>query len=227
MDELPAGGPARLRTETLLLEAARAIVSNRLIVDGAVWHRNSANDAFAMAFLRDLFGARTWDTAKLLGSPAIPFFRETNRRGHTYASTRGAANFKKSVAQAQGGLYCCLCGSREQDLVVDHIQPVNQGGDPTSARNMQLLCAACNTAKGALADDLIPTALRLSLTRHIPPTLRFKVLLISAQRREGRYVGRCDCGSVVPSTRLEVRIAPKYSAANFANLVIVCERCNA
>lgn len=41
---------------------------------------------------------------------------------------------------------CAQCGSRER-LEYDHIVPVSRGGSNT-ARNVELLCEACNRAKG-------------------------------------------------------------------------------
>ena len=52
------------------------------------------------------------------------------------------------------GERCLHCGTTE-DLVLDHIQSVAKGGK-SALGNMQLLCAACNTAKGKLIYDCRP-----------------------------------------------------------------------
>ncbi|MFI5258851.1 MAG: HNH endonuclease [Candidatus Limnocylindrales bacterium] len=53
---------------------------------------------------------------------------------------------KQSVWRRDGGK-CVQCGS-QRNLEFDHIIPVSMGGAST-ARNVQLLCEACNRAKGA------------------------------------------------------------------------------
>lgn len=40
---------------------------------------------------------------------------------------------------------CVECGDPSQ--VVDHIVPINQGGDPWSVDNMQAMCHACHNRK--------------------------------------------------------------------------------
>lgn len=53
----------------------------------------------------------------------------------------------KIVVSVRDGGRCRQCGSTEQ-LHFDHVIPVSRGGANTVA-NIQLLCAACNRAKGA------------------------------------------------------------------------------
>src|SRR5438093_693993 len=55
-------------------------------------------------------------------------------------------DIKIIVWQRDGGK-CVKCGSQEK-LEFDHIIPVARGGSNT-ARNIQLLCEACNRSKGA------------------------------------------------------------------------------
>lgn len=43
--------------------------------------------------------------------------------------------------------WCAQCGT-DQDLTVDHIVPVHRGGTHTRP-NLQVLCRACNSRKGA------------------------------------------------------------------------------
>jgi Holliday junction DNA helicase RuvB len=54
------------------------------------------------------------------------------------------SNVRREVWRRDGGK-CVKCGSRE-NLEYDHIIPVSQGGGNT-ARNIELLCEACNRAK--------------------------------------------------------------------------------
>ena len=55
-------------------------------------------------------------------------------------------NVRIAVWRRDGGK-CARCGSRER-LEYDHIIPIALGGSNT-ARNIELLCEACNRAKGA------------------------------------------------------------------------------
>jgi 5-methylcytosine-specific restriction endonuclease McrA len=54
------------------------------------------------------------------------------------------------------GARCQHCGA-EDTLVLDHIVPVARGGK-SELSNLQLLCPACNTAKGKLAYDCRPVS---------------------------------------------------------------------
>jgi hypothetical protein len=53
----------------------------------------------------------------------------------------------KIAVSARDGGRCRKCGSTQQ-LHFDHVIPVSKGGANTAA-NIQLLCGACNRAKGA------------------------------------------------------------------------------
>lgn len=53
------------------------------------------------------------------------------------------------------GERCLHCGTSD-GLVVDHVCPVAKGGH-SALDNVQLLCAACNTAKGKLMFDCRPS----------------------------------------------------------------------
>ena len=53
----------------------------------------------------------------------------------------------KIAVSAHDGGRCRKCGSSEK-LHFDHVIPVSKGGANTVA-NIQLLCGACNRAKGA------------------------------------------------------------------------------
>lgn len=54
---------------------------------------------------------------------------------------------KNLRAEILSASQCAACGSRFK-LVVDHIIPIAKGGR-TTRKNLQALCEACNTAKGA------------------------------------------------------------------------------
>ncbi len=42
---------------------------------------------------------------------------------------------------------CARCHSK-RDLTIDHIQPISRGGS-NKVKNLQVLCRACNKAKGS------------------------------------------------------------------------------
>jgi hypothetical protein len=129
------------------------------------------------------------------------------------------------VARAQGGLFCSMCGSRDE-LVVDHIIPVSVGGADDAVPNMQLLCVPCNAGKSDLRDRLLPAALRHSTTPRIPLGLRFKHLLMDSIKVDGRDRGVCPCGTRADAAPLTVTIWPPQAAANFLNLRTRCASCD-
>lgn len=53
------------------------------------------------------------------------------------------------------GAMCQHCRATGVPLVLDHVVPVAKGGK-SDLSNLQLLCAACNAAKGKLAYDCRP-----------------------------------------------------------------------
>lgn len=79
-----------------------------------------------------------------------------------------------SALVKQYGERCLRCGSVD-DLQIDHVIPVAQGG-PSRLTNLQLLCAACNNAKGNTTRDYRAGA-------ELPP--RVVVTTINADDVEG------------------------------------------
>ena len=64
-------------------------------------------------------------------------------------------------------MYCGV-KLREGDGQVDHKMPHSRGGKETP-RNMQLLCAPCNTRKGALTDGEFRKRFKAVLPATLPP----------------------------------------------------------
>lgn len=64
--------------------------------------------------------------------------RNRNKRPKIYEKVR-------SIVMARDGHRCRFCGSRD-DLSIDHIKPLSQGGDHSPV-NMQVLCIDCHRMK--------------------------------------------------------------------------------
>ena len=79
-------------------------------------------------------------------------------------------DWRPLLHQAQGGK-CMYCGVklRDSDGHVDHKKPHVTGGQETP-KNMQLLCAPCNTRKGALTDAQFRKRFAAVLPKTLPPT---------------------------------------------------------
>jgi hypothetical protein len=219
-------GEASPRLRALLAEVALSLLESRLIVRAETWPRVAAKDAFCKNYLTALLGAPEsgWDDERLLGVAALPAIRALNQRAHSYGASLGAAKYATLVADAQGGTFCSMCGTRE-DLVVDHVIPVSVGGSDDALTNMQLLCARCNLGKSNLRDRLLPTVLRHRVDPDIPPGLRYKHLLMDSVKVDGRDRGVCECGSRADVAELSIVLWPPEAAANFLNLRTRCSIC--
>lgn len=227
LDELVASaGQSAPRLRTILMETALNVLESRLVVRTDVWHRVSESDAFAMQYFTDLLGEPpqgSWDDEVILDGRAIETLRRVNTRAHYYGSSRGAARYKQVVAEAQGGVFCSMCG-RTHNLVVDHIDPVSVGG-PDTVNNMQLLCVECNSGKSDLRDRALSIAIRQRLAPTVPAGLRFKHLLIDGVCINGRERGVCGCGTPANVAELRVEVWPTQAAANLLNLRTRCRHC--
>lgn len=228
LDELLAqAGDDEARVRQILIEVTLNLLEARLVVDGELWHRVSGNDAFAMKFLTDVLGSspKSWDETALLGQSALATLRAVNRRAHAFTTTRGGVKFRAAVIHNQGGEYCSMCGTLE-DLAVDHVTPVSLGGPQDDVRNMQMLCNPCNLGKSAMKDRSLPTAIALRPGSDIPPSLRFKHLLLDSVEVDGRTRGVCSCGhQASPTVAFEVTVVSAGSAANILTLTTRCNCC--
>ncbi|HVU33850.1 MAG TPA: HNH endonuclease [Opitutaceae bacterium] len=80
-----------------------------------------------------------------IATEAVEFMREKpSPTAQAYDRVPIPAEVRREVWRRDGGK-CVKCGSRER-LEFDHIIPVSRGGSST-ARNIELLCEACNRAK--------------------------------------------------------------------------------
>lgn len=81
----------------------------------------------------------------------------TSARSDVRAILRDGYSTFYSLLVARDGERCARCGAAGK-MQIDHIHPVAQGG-PSDLWNLQLLCAACNNAKGnRMADHRPPVA---------------------------------------------------------------------
>jgi len=75
----------------------------------------------------------------------------TSARADVRAELRDSYTTFYSLLVARDGERCARCGAAGK-MQIDHIHPVAQGG-PSLLSNLQLLCAACNNAKGNRLQD--------------------------------------------------------------------------
>ena len=94
---------------------------------------------------------RTSDIANIIGDHVMGDVRQWMRRGHTLNHERPpilAVNAWPELREqvfARDGRVCCLCSATE-DLSIDHIEPVKDGGLPT-LNNLRVLCRSCNSER--------------------------------------------------------------------------------
>jgi hypothetical protein len=105
------------------------------------WDEDELEDIDVMALVveRERRAQRRLDRARALLAAADPGGDGTTTR------TGISLEVKRAVWERCGGR-CIACGS-EQVLEFDHVIPLAMGGS-NGERNLQLLCADCNRAKG-------------------------------------------------------------------------------
>jgi 5-methylcytosine-specific restriction endonuclease McrA len=97
----------------------------------------TTEDVFALAYERQLRARRKLERAH--ATVAVGQAPSSRRRGVPL-------EIRRAVWDRDGGR-CAVCGSTFE-LQFDHVIPVALGG-ATSEQNLQVLCGACNRAKGA------------------------------------------------------------------------------
>ena len=151
---------------------------------------------------------------------------EINEKHHCSKNTKGASVYFSQVSNKQGGEFCVLCG-KSYDLEVDHINPVNLGGDPANITNLQLLCKRCNIGKSNFFDYGI-SSISSREKKHLnelTPSLEFSFRNINIKLINKRTFGLCSCG--IDSSKCEISIAKKYPEMCWGplNLKTNCENC--
>lgn len=111
----------------------------------------AAPDAEGAALLFERFERVQMRLARSSRSEAVamPVDFETTREPLPYESTQRTriSEAKRSEVWRRDGGACVECGS-QHNLQLDHIIPVSKGGAST-VPNLQILCQACNLAKGS------------------------------------------------------------------------------
>ena len=92
----------------------------------------------------DFFTCGLFDLDTLIPKPVQPVDCFQEETGPTQRSRRISENVRHEVWRRDQGR-CSECGSQE-NIEYDHIIPFSKGGSNT-ARNIQLLCEACNAKK--------------------------------------------------------------------------------
>lgn len=72
--------------------------------------------------------------------------------------------------------FCSVCGTPD-DLTVDHVKPLEHGGDPYDETNLDVLCRSHNASKGATWGDEVagqpsPTPGKAESATHTPRGMR-------------------------------------------------------
>jgi 5-methylcytosine-specific restriction endonuclease McrA len=214
---------------SILFETLYQLIDQKFIVNARLWNKNKTNKNFLNDFLNSVFKSnKNWTNEKILKKNATHFLFDINTYYHNFSSTKGGNKYFKIVAREQQGEYCVMCGSTE-NLEVDHIKPVRRGGSKESITNMQLLCSNCNGAKNDNINNLLPDLLHIQLSSDISKKIRYRILNDNAQQNQVRNIGLigvCQmCGVNASQRNLHVVLDVPHSAANYPNLIIVCEEC--
>lgn len=100
--------------------------------------------------LKTQFDATISELGLLCGndvSVTVPFSTAESPLPYEQTTREPIREAVRSEVWRRDGGQCVKCGSK-QNLQFDHIIPVSKGG-ATTVRNLQLLCGACNGAKGS------------------------------------------------------------------------------
>lgn len=112
----------------------------------------------AMLDLEELLSDAAWEEIEAIVARNLPDI--ARRRRTELAEERERSRGKAKMARitrladvGRGVIRCANCGLDDPNMIeVDHIHPMSRGGSNSSS-NLQLLCRACNSAKGAKTMD--------------------------------------------------------------------------
>ncbi|MDC0190226.1 HNH endonuclease [Rhodospirillales bacterium] len=208
----------------LLISIAESVFNNGLILSKNGYTGTHGNDPKFRTLLSKLFcEGEIYKGDHALGS-IYTISKQLNDAVHDKTITKGAGKYREQVIEKQGGAYCALCGSKS-DLSVDHLIPVNRGGNEEWLGNMQLLCKTCNSSKSNHEDEILYRLIKQNTDCSVSPSAKFAFLLLKSIRKEELVIGKCDCGKLASDEELEVVPRDPNLAANFLNLKIRCDHC--
>lgn len=215
------------RLDAMRSDLSRLLAAHALVVEERLWRRHGKDQRFLRELAKEVLGYDADPYTFKIGPVTLAdLLTQVNRYFYEGERTSGAAAFRSQLIEVQKGEFCVLCGARPPlELHVDHIVPTSVGGEH-HIRNMQLLCAACNSAKSNWKSLGFGVLLQLPDSSGPSGLMRFRRLLEGSYLNNGRTFGRCSCGRNSSEAHLRVeKVRPSF-AATYPNLQIRCDACS-
>lgn len=209
-----------------LKEVKRQLEAPNLIFIKNVWLSVQNNRRKVIDILQQTFPDQDWIGKQIDGQKAWEYVNNLNSAFYCKRSTSGASKYREGVIERQKGEFCTLCGETEKEnLQVDHIQRVHEGGRDM-IKNLHLLCQSCHKGKTTLENESVGYLLKPKENNEtIDNSLRYYILYSTSFELGGRKFGKCDCGRKVPECH--IRLEPKHLNTIYSldNFKITCNHC--
>jgi hypothetical protein len=194
-------------------------------VNKQTWLELGEDRRKAMELLQRVFPKEELSNNEILKTSFVDVFLKSNASMHCDSTTKNVSKFRKRLEKIQGIKCCTLCGS-DKDIEVDHIVPVNQGGDIQDINNMQLLCSFCNTAKGSLKNDCLTALFQTSDTlEKFSSKCQFLYRTTNSKCINGRSYGICNCGKTTRESQIYIELDRINFQYSFFNITTKCNYC--